>query len=142
MQSTFQRTYRQRIVAAHPRVYIPWTSLHATSLPFSTSGRYMAHSDYGSGDPKAGPNPSEGLEHPGPPPPNTSTTDRSNHDSDRGKPMMRHEQTDDSDKHHDPEVRKHNEEMDKREAKSHNRHGVNDPNDKVHKGYWKGEGDM
>ena len=138
MQRVLQRSYRQALpsrVGGRSSTFLS-SGLRA---PLSTSPKYFAHSDYGSGDPKSGPNPSEHIEHPGPAAPDT-TGSSSSGGSGKGKPTIHSEQQDGSST--DESVRKHNEEMDKRAAKSHDKDGVNDPKDKVHKGYWKGEGDQ
>lgn len=105
------------------------------SSPFSTTTGSLAHSDYGSGEANPGPNPSHDKEHPGPPPPDTGkTTDG------KSKPTLHFEEKDDQPP--SDAARKHNQEMEERFAKSHDKESVNDPKEKVHKGYWKGEGDQ
>lgn len=115
-----------------PRAYASSLTLRS-SAPFSTSIRALAHSDYGSGDPQPGKNPSEDQEHPGPPPPDTGSSSTSS--TGQGRPALHHEEKDGQVSQNDAAVKQHNEEMDKRQAKSHDKDGVNDPKDKVEKGY-------
>lgn len=139
MQRAIQYSARRCNTSQAPRAQIPSLSSRLQTASFSSTTRCPAHSDYGSGEIKDGPNPSRDKEHPGPPPPDTGKGG-STGSTDKGRPTIHVDQRDV--KEQDEAVRQHNEEVDKRFAKSHHKDSVNDPKDKVHKGYWKGEGDQ
>lgn len=134
-----------------------------TRTPTTFVNRRLASQDYGSGDgdPKGekpqqqGKNPSEHLEHPGPPPPSTPGGGSG---SDKGSSQSKQPQTGGKSKgtqgaqpkilNESPpadgqaseEVNKHNREMDNRAEQAHEK--VNQGQveaDKVGKGYWSGK---
>ncbi|KAL9054346.1 MAG: hypothetical protein Q9162_004221 [Coniocarpon cinnabarinum] len=138
MQRILFKAAGQRNRASLARAGHASTQFRQTPVSFAASHRRLAHSDYGTGEPKPGPNPSEDQEHPGPPAPDTSSGSSSGNSGAKGKPLHFEQQ----DGTGNEEVRKHNEEMEKRQAKSHDPERHNDPKDKVEKGFWRGEGDQ
>lgn len=136
-------------MAAIARSSFKLARYRVTAPVFTVQPRRFAHGDYGgdqSGHPKASdqPNPSRKLEHPGPEPPSTqggsssssssqSASQSQSSSSDKGSPAIHRPP---SAKEEDPEVRKHNEEMEQRSERTVNQ--LSEEDNKVHKQFWKG----